>query len=299
MLPVMSVKPKIAIVGAGRLGTALVRELARANYKISEVISPDKAASKIRARHLARVIGARAATVKTAEFDADVIWICVPDGEISGVAHEMTAVIPSGIQKRSTKKPWQGKVVFHSSGALTSDELDALRKLGAPVASIHPLMTFVFGSVPSIQKVPFAIEGDPPAMRAAKRIVGHLGADAFTMLKENKAAYHAWGTFLSPLLLAFLVTAEKVARQAGISSADARKRMLPIIGQTLSNYAALSPAQAFSGPIVRGDTETVKKHLQVLNKIPGASDVYVAIAKSATLHLPVRNRRELERLLSE
>jgi predicted short-subunit dehydrogenase-like oxidoreductase (DUF2520 family) len=293
----MPVKQRIAIIGAGRLGTALVRELARANYKISEVVSREKAASKIRARQLAAEVGARAATVKTAQFNADVIWICVPDSEIATVAREMAAVAPSVVQKQSTKKRWQGEVVFHSSGALTSDELDLLREQGAVVASVHPLMTFVRRSVPALEKVPFGIEGDARAVREARRIVRQLGAQAFTVRKESKAAYHAWGTFLSPLLLAFLVTAEDVAGQAGVSGPDARKKMLPIVKQTLANYAVLGPAAAFSGPIVRGDVGTVKKHLRVLSKNSGASDVYIALVKSATLHLPVRNRREINKLI--
>jgi predicted short-subunit dehydrogenase-like oxidoreductase (DUF2520 family) len=235
--------------------------------------------------------------VKTAQFDADVIWICVPDSEIAGVAREMATVTPSAIEKRSTKKPWQGKVVFHSSGAMTSDDLDVLRQQGAAVASVHPLMTFVRGSVPALEKVPFGIEGDARAVREARRIVRQLGAQAFTVRKESKAAYHAWGTFLSPLLLAFLVTAEKVAQQTGVSGPDARKKMLPIVKQTLANYAVLGPAEAFSGPIVRGDIGTVKKHLRVLSKNSGASDVYIALVKSATLQLPVRNRREINKLL--
>ncbi|MCU1296586.1 MAG: hypothetical protein JWO91_864 [Acidobacteriaceae bacterium] len=295
----MPVKQRIAIIGAGRLGTALVRELARANYKITEVVSRGKAASKRQARRLAERVGARAVTMKTAHLDADVIWICVPDSEISGVARDIAGVSPFTIQKRSAKKPWRYKAVFHSSGALTSDELDVLRQQGGAVASIHPLMTFVSGSVPSLKGIPFGIEGDARAVREAMRIVRQLGGEAFNVRKENKAAYHAWGTFLSPLLLAFLVTAENVAQHAGVSATDARKKMLPIVKQTLANYAVLGPAQAFSGPIVRGDIGTVRQHLRVLNKILGASDVYIALAKSATLHLPVQNRRELKSLLSE
>jgi predicted short-subunit dehydrogenase-like oxidoreductase (DUF2520 family) len=74
--------------------------------------------------------------------------------------------------------------------------------------------------------------------------------------------------------------------------------MLPIVQQTLANYSALGPAAAFSGPIVRGDVETVRKHLQALDKIPGAKDVYIALAKSATVYLPAGNRRELKKILA-
>ncbi len=93
-------------------------------------------------------------------------------------------------------------------------------------------------------------------------------------------AYHAWGAFTSPLLIALLVTAERVARAAGLSTAEARRKMLPILRQTLANYAKLGPAGAFSGPIVRGDAQVVRQHLKSLKKIPEARAVYVALARA-------------------
>jgi predicted short-subunit dehydrogenase-like oxidoreductase (DUF2520 family) len=124
-----------------------------------------------------------------------------------------------------------------------------------------------------------------------------LGGEAFTIRKQHKAAYHAWGAFASPLLVATLVTAEPVARAAGLSAAQARKRMLPIVRQTIANYEGLGPAGAFSGPIVRGDAETVRKHLQVLKKVPEARDVYLALARAALRYLPARNRAKLRKAL--
>jgi predicted short-subunit dehydrogenase-like oxidoreductase (DUF2520 family) len=91
-----------------------------------------------------------------------------------------------------------------------------------------------------------------------------------------------------------LVTAEQLARKAGLSAVEARKKMLPIVRQTIANYAALGGPGAFSGPIVRGDAEIVLKHLQVLRKVPEATDVYLALARAALRYLPVRNRAELK-----
>ena len=145
--------------------------------------------------------------------------------------------------------------------------------------------------------MPFALEGDPAALRVARKIVRDLGGEPFLVSKSKKAAYHAWGGFTSPLLIALLVTGEKVARAAGLSAVDARKKMLPIVRQTLANYAKLGPAGAFSGPIVRGDTQVVRKHVKQLKTIPGAKEVYLALAKAGFRYLPVRNRRELEKLL--
>jgi predicted short-subunit dehydrogenase-like oxidoreductase (DUF2520 family) len=152
-------------------------------------------------------------------------------------------------------------------------------------------------AAPSLQGVPFAIEGDPAALRVARKIARDLGAETFLVSKSKKAAYHAWGGFTSPLLIALLVTGEKVAKAAGLSAPEARKKMLPIVRQTLANYAKLGPAGAFSGPIVRGDIQVVSKHVRELKKIPGAKEVYLALARARFRYLPVRNRKELEKLL--
>lgn len=141
------------------------------------------------------------------------------------------------------------------------------------------------------------MEGDAAAVRSARQIVRALGGEAFTIRKQYKAAYHAWGAFASPLLVAMLVTAEQLARKAGLSAVGARKKMLPIVRQTIANYGALGAAGAFSGPIVRGDAEIVRKHLQVARKVPEATQVYLALARAALQYLPARNRGQLKRAL--
>jgi len=286
MLPAMVAKPRIAIVGPGRLGRALALALRRAGYTISEIVSRNSTSSKKKARGLAGKIGAYASTSDNPHLAADLVWFCVPDREIAGAARQFASVAD-----------WKKKIAFHSSGALASDELTALRRGGAAVASVHPLMTFVHGSIPSFSGVPFAVEGDAVGVAAARHIVRALGGEAFTIRKQHKAAYHAWGAFTSPLLVATLATGEQVARAAGMSAVQARKKMLPIVKQTVANYYELGPAGAFSGPIVRGDAEIVRKHLQVLKKAPEARNVYLALARAALRYLPVRNRARLKQAL--
>lgn len=286
MLPAMTKRLRIVIIGPGRLGRALAVDLTRAGHKVVEIVSRSRARSRRHARELARAVGARAATGKTAGLDADLIWLCVPDREIASAAQELADIAP-----------WQGKIVFHSSGALGSDELGALRRRGARVAAVHPFMTFVSKAIPELRGVPFGIEGDDAATRMARQVVRGLGGQAFSITKQKKAVYHAWGAFTSPLLVSLLVTAERVAAQAGFSQTEARRWALPIVQQTIANYARLGPAGAFSGPIIRGDAAVVRKHLRALKKIPAAGQVYAALAQSALRNLPARNRRELQRAL--
>jgi predicted short-subunit dehydrogenase-like oxidoreductase (DUF2520 family) len=95
-----------------------------------------------------------------------------------------------------------------------------------------------------------------------------------------------------------LVAGERVAGEAGINRKSARERMLPILRQTLANYAKLGAAASFSGPIARGDVATVGKHLKVLLEVPEVLEIYVALAREALRDLPAKNRSALRRLLS-
>jgi predicted short-subunit dehydrogenase-like oxidoreductase (DUF2520 family) len=287
-------KPTVAIVGAGRLATFLAAALDDAGFAVAEVVARDSPRSRRRARSLAAKVGARAVSVHSSLLSADLLWICVPDGEIRSAA----SLLADHILAPESSNQRRIRFAFHSSGALLSRELEPLRKAGAAVASVHPLMTFVAGAHPSLTGVSFALEGDRAATQVARRIVRALGGEPFSVPPKRKAAYHAWATMSSPLLLAFLVTLEEVARAAGLKPRDARRKSLPIIRQTLANYEGLGPARSFSGPLVRGDAETVAKHLAVLEKHPGARKVYVALAQAALRGLPVKNQTNLRKLLT-
>jgi predicted short-subunit dehydrogenase-like oxidoreductase (DUF2520 family) len=266
----MRVKPGIAIVGAGNFGRAMAAFLRNAGYAVELVKKPSSqnAAARMKLR-------------------GTIVWFCVPDREIARAAKAWADTID-----------WKGRVALHSSGALTSDELDVLRRQGAAVASVHPLMTFVRGSRPSLKGVSFAVEGDAVALRASRRIVKDLGGKPYSIRKEDKSAYHAWGTFASPLLTALLATTEQVAAQAGVDPRVARRRALPILRQTLANYAALGADAGFSGPIIRGDVDTITRHLQVLKRHSEMQEVYLALARAAVRYLPGNKKRSVLRALN-
>jgi predicted short-subunit dehydrogenase-like oxidoreductase (DUF2520 family) len=285
MLPGMAEKPSIAIVGAGNLGTALALALREAGYRIESVIARGHGKSLTRARRLSKQVSSRA--VLGAEgVKARVLWLCVPDSEIARVALSL-----------AERFEGKGRLVFHSSGALASETLAPLRRKGAAVASVHPLMTFVRGSRPLLGGVSFAMEGDPAAVRAARGIVCDLGGEPYAISRKEKNAYHAWGTFASPLLTALLATTEHVAELAGVTKKAARQRMFPMLLQTVRNYGTVGAAAGFSGPIVRGDVETVRRHLAVLRSSGVPRRVYLALARAALEYLPTKNKPSLRRLL--
>ncbi|HEY6306436.1 MAG TPA: Rossmann-like and DUF2520 domain-containing protein [Candidatus Angelobacter sp.] len=280
----------ITLVGSGSLAHALGAALRSAGYRIKSVVFRNTTASKKRAAALAARVGAKPVAldeVLASQPAADIVWICHTDDALPATARRLAA-----------QPGWQGKIALHSSGALTSDVLAPLRRAGAHAASLHPMMTFVPGTTPGLKGVPFAVEGDRQAVAAAKTIVARLGAEVFAIEKRFKVLYHALGSFSSPLLVATLATAERVGQGAGLSRQQTRRIMAPILRQTLKNYLDRSAAAAFSGPIKRGDLNTVRRHLRELKRVPEAREVYRALVRSAVRDLPAARRQELLRAVT-
>jgi predicted short-subunit dehydrogenase-like oxidoreductase (DUF2520 family) len=251
-------KPSIALVGYGNLGRVLAATLKRRGYRVDEIIRRD---SKPR-------------------LLADVVWFCVPDKAIASCARWL-----------ATKADWNGKIAVHSSGALPASELRALERRGASIASAHPLNTFVEKSKPDLAGVPFAVEGNARTVRTVIAIARDLNANGpvIRLRPDQKPLYHAMGAFASPLLVALLANAEVVGKAAGIKTP--KDSLAKILRTTLDNYLAHGAAAAFSGPIVRGDAATVRKHLAALRRLPEQRTVYMALAKSALRLLPTKLKR--------
>lgn len=278
----------VSIVGPGRLGTALALNLTQSRCEVRFVVVRSRRNVSQQTVRLARRIKAKLVTLGEPALDSHLVWITVPDDAIASVADQ---IVPM--------QQWRAKVVFHSSGALTSDVLAPLRDRGAKVASVHPGMTFVRQSVPRLKGVPFGVEGDASAVRLARRIIRDLGGTAHAIAKPNKVLYHAFGSFASPMLIALMTGLEQVGKAAGIKRSDLRTMAAPLLQQTLRNYLEHGAAAAFSGPLVRGDVATIRQHLRALRTVPKAREVYLALAKMAVRELPVKNREAMERELRQ
>ena len=276
----------MSIVGPGNLGSALALTLVSAGYPVKFIAVRLGRTADRHAKALAKRTKAQLVTLGKRPLDSDIVWLTVPDDSIAAVSRALAA-----------SQDWKGKFVFHSSGALTSDELASLRKQGARVASVHPMMTFVRGGAPEMAGVSFALEGDAAAVRMARSIVKDLGANPFVIKKQNKVLYHVFGSFASPLVIALMATMEQVAAAGGVRKQDIKPVMAPLLWQTLRNYLKKDAASAFSGPLVRGDVATVQKHLSELQRLPEAREVYVALANASLKSLPVSNRKAIEREL--
>jgi predicted short-subunit dehydrogenase-like oxidoreductase (DUF2520 family) len=158
-------------------------------------------------------------------------------------------------------------------------------------------MTFVADSLPDLRGVPFALEGDSKATAAATAIIRRLGGEPFRIAADSKAAYHAFGFFLSPAIVALVAAAQEVGKLAGLSEQEARRLMQPIVRKTIENCFTITPQNAFSGPVRRGDVATIRKHLDVLKNHEELLEIYRALVRIALKELPVRKESAIRKLI--
>lgn len=282
----MAAKTLVTLVGSGNLAYALGPSLVEAGYRVDAIVTRSLSKSRKRAAILAKRLHSKVVALEGFEPRADIIWLCHTDDALAETARTL-----------AKHGNWKNKVVLHSSGALTSDVLIPLRLAGAFTASLHPMMTFVPGTEPSMKKIPFAVEGDSKAVAMSKKIAQKLKGHVFPIRKQFKVLYHALGSFSSPMVVATLVTAERVGRAAGLSKMQVTQIMRPILEQTMRNYLERGAAAAFSGPIKRADLDTVRNHLRELASVPAANELYRALVRSALIDLPVKDKAKLSGLL--
>jgi predicted short-subunit dehydrogenase-like oxidoreductase (DUF2520 family) len=163
----------------------------------------------------------------------------------------------------------QGQYVMHMSGALTSEALAPAALQGAVVLSVHPLQSFA-NSEQAIKILPgsiFSIEGDAAGMPIAQRIVEDLGGRFFPIRKESKPLYHAGACAASNYLVTLISQAIELLATSGIPREMCLPALLPLVEGTLHNIKQVGIPQALTGPIARGDTSTIERHLLQMEEV--------------------------------
>ena len=219
---------KLGIVGKGRLGTALSAALREAGYDVEGPTGRGEVPA------------------------ADVILLCVPDGEITAAAESVAG---------------SARLVGHTSGATPLAALRPAARGGAHVFGFHPLQTFAGGEeAPDLRGVGCAVAGSTPeALETARTLAEGLGMVPFELPDHKRAAYHAAASVASNFLVTLQAMAEEVARDAGLEPAQARRLLAPLVRKTVDNWVALGPEAALTGPVARGDDQTVTAQRQAIS----------------------------------
>ncbi|NJD30196.1 MAG: DUF2520 domain-containing protein [Chloroflexi bacterium] len=258
--------PIIGIVGAGAVGTALGAALHRAEWPVAAVASRD-AGRRERFRSL--VPGARAFAEAVALLDeVELIVLAVPDDAIASLAGEL--------------RMYSGQAMVHTSGALGAEVLEPARAAATQIGAFHPLVAFADTerAIAALRGATVAVEGDDELVVLLARMAEAIGATAVRLAPGSKAAYHAAAVLAAGGFVALLDAIAELGAAAGLDEAGAIAIYANLVEQSLGNARALGTRAALPGPMVRGDTGTVSRHLEALARLaPRVLPIYSALAE--------------------
>lgn len=246
---------RIGFIGVGRVGSALAVLMQRAGYNIAVVAS----------RHVEHYAGLAAMLNKpdlrraspTEVFaTADLTFITTPDDVIAPLAGSIGRA-GLGLDK----------AVVHTSGALSSAALSGVREHGALVGSLHPLQAFASIEL-ALARLPgssFAIEGDATLVPALTRIAVDIGGTPMLIRPQDKTLYHAAAVLAANYSVTLAALGAQLLAAIGIDPEAGLTALLPLLRGNIENLEQLGLPAALTGPIARGDSGTVARHLQALD----------------------------------
>jgi predicted short-subunit dehydrogenase-like oxidoreductase (DUF2520 family) len=191
------------------------------------------------------------------------VFLTVPDDAIAAVCGSLR---------------WSGQAAVHCSGAA---ELSVLHAANGPVGGFHPLVMFADPEVAArnIAGAAIAVEADEPLASKLKAMVQALGARLLVIPPGARAAYHGGAHFAAAFVCALLAQGTEIYRRIGIAPDDALPALLGLVRGATDAVAHSGPARAMAGSIARGDLETVKRHVQALQRLdPETARLYCELA---------------------
>lgn len=282
----------IGIIGAGITGTALAVRLAQHNYNVVAVASRNlsssqRLASKVPQCHIYK-------TSQGVADNAQCVFITTPDDAIAEVAKSIE---------------WhKDQYVLHCSGAHSLDILEPAKQSGAVTGCFHPLQSFadIEQAINNLPGTTFAIEASEPLLTILKNMATRLEGDWVELKAGDKILYHTAAVFASNYLVTLVKLSTDLWQSFGVSQEKATKALMPLLRGTLNNIQNLGLPQCLTGPIARGDTGTITKHLNALSnekmeiqnsyKLLGRQTIPIAVAKGK---IDKNKAKELVALLQE
>jgi len=244
---------KLGFIGAGTIGSALALKLSRRGYPVIAVSSRHHTS----ARKLAQAIsGCLPVTTGQEVADtAELVFITTPDDVIAYVAAQV--------------KWHEGQMVVHCSGADSTGILEPARKAGAYVGVFHPIQTFA-DAEQAMENMPgstFTLEAEAPLLGILQEIASTLGGRWIKIKAGDRAVYHAAAVIVCNYLVTLVKMATDLWQTFGVPRKEATEALLPLIRGTVHNLETIGLPQCLTGPIARGDSGTIKKHLEALERV--------------------------------
>ena len=256
---------RIALIGCGRVGVTIFYLLSRnRNNTIIGVYDTDKRQEKAALRML-RI--EHNPTYREMIEQSEALFIATPDDTILKAYKKMCKYLRGN------------KYIFHFSGILPADILPAVK--GTYRASVHPFATFPKIIIPPKRKLFFlSLEGDPRAVKNAYTIFHSKYFVMKRIKKETKTFYHLIGVFSSNLLVGLIASIHDIAAKLDWKAKDIRQLVYPLLEETLNNIKEYGVRESLSGPLHRGDTEVIQKHLRALQHDKDLLDIYKTLSRA-------------------
>lgn len=251
----------VGIVGPGRVGTVLAAAMERAGHRTAVSLGGGEAA---RGRFAARFPDATVTTDAAAVRGVDLVLICVPDDAVEDVAGDLAAADAVG----------EGQRVVHVAGSLGLAALRRPALAGARVAACHPAQTVHVADLDPevLDGAAWAVTAPPDDVGWARSLVEQLGGVAHEVPEDRRTLYHAGLTVGSNAVAAAVSVARRLLLAASVD--DPAAFLGPLVGASAANVLA-DGAGAITGPVVRGDVGTVRRHLRELDRSsPELGDAY-------------------------
>lgn len=244
---------KLGFIGAGTVGTALSMRLSDRGYRVVAVSSRSQLSAKRLAQAVSgcQAVGDNQAVADTADF----VFVTTPDDTIAAVV--------------SAVKWHAEQSVVHCSGAASTDILEPARKSGAQVGAFHPLQTFanVKQAIDNIPGSTFALEAEEPLLTTLKDIATALNGQWIELKASDKVLYHAAAVMACNYMVTLVKLSTDLWQTFNVPTQTATKALMPLLQGTLNNIGNVGIPQCLTGPIARGDTGTIKKHLSALEQL--------------------------------
>ncbi len=256
----------VGVVGAGRAGTAMAVALARAGHRVVAASGVSQASLNRISRNLPQARLARPEQVVAA---ADLVLLTVPDDVLPGLVRGLA----------ETGVPMTGRLIAHASGRHGLAVLDPAVRAGALPLALHPVMTFTgrADDADKIAGISFGVTAPEQLRPVAEALVVEMGGEPVFIAEDRRGLYHAGLASAANHLVTLVAASSDLLRAAGVP--DPARMLGPLLGAALENALALGDL-ALTGPVARGDAETVAAHVEVIAAVaPEVLGAYLALAR--------------------
>ena len=272
----MNKPTSVTVIGTGAVGSALLNFFRENDFVIRS--EWNNQSGKIFKDSLSEPVSKNRSLPQTDDETGGLIFITTPDDEISKVVARLT--------QQSIN--WKERLVIHCSGNLTSKELEVLKVRGAQTASMHPIQTFKKGdSKDRFDRIYISLEGDDELCNRLEKLVIKMNAKPVRLNREQKRSLHIAAVFSSNYMVALLNLVGNYLNEQGLD--EGLSLLEPLIRQTITNIFEKGTVQSLTGPISRGDYDSVQKHLQSLKNDDNIASLYKMLGREA---LNIAEKRE-------